>query len=700
MDDFTLIVCVLGAVLVSSFVSRFIPRISTPLVEILLGVLASQLPFFPAVRLDPELFMVLFIAPLLFEDARNVDKPELLRTLGISLSMAVGLVLATMLVIGFSLHQAWAAVPLAAAIALGAALGPTDAVAVSSIGREANLSTRQSAVLKGESLFNDASGVIGFQFAILAATTGTFSLGEAVGEFLLSFVGGVLLGLLFGLLINSLFAGVRAAGWETTTSRVLLEVFMPFLIYLASGNVAHVSGILAVVTAGLTVRFDRSGISPNTARTNIVAASVWSVLSFSLNGAVFILLGMQLPVAMRSSWSNVSVSNGTLIGIILLVSTVLVVMRFAWVGVTMRLAMSRGAGGLGVMTNEGWRSVAVMTVGGAKGAITLALMFTTPYVLADGSLFPMRDELIFIASGVIIVTLALANFALPLLAPNRTARVPEEAYASTIEVLRRTIVELGSRQTPENRMALQWVIGSYNKRIQRLKQRNEHFDAHAFELLQIHALHWEQDYIEKRLRQAESRIPADGGHTAASDPEARSTALDVEAATRLLQRISDSLRHLEDSETGWAAADLRRRLRSLSHQANSLLLRLENRVRRSTPLIAEDELFAHTRRLQTAAIDSMIRRLYTEMGSSRYRAEDISTLIIDYERARAALSTRPTIGLNAHLLSDMDEIRREAYAIELGVITDMLENDEISRAQARQLRRNIYVMQVDADSSV
>lgn len=414
-----LILCVVAAVVLSSFISRFIPKVSTPLVQIVLGIIVAELPFFPSTDLDPELFMVLFIAPLLYLEAHEIDKSGLLKTLNLSLSLAIGLAIATMIAVGFILHAIWPVVPLAAALALGAALGPTDAVAVSSLGKEASLTQRQLSVLKGESLFNDASGIVGFQFAIAAAITGQFEVGEAAGDFVASFIGGAVLGIVIGLIANWVFESIRSLGWETTTSRILMELFLPFLLYLAAEDIGHVSGILAVVASGLFIQFDRTGVGPNVARTNIVSTSVWGVLSFTLNGAVFILLGMLLPDAMRTSWDDPGVSNPLLIGVILLVSFVVVALRFLWVCGMLRIARDQSTHKRRKMTPERLRSAAVMTFGGAKGTITLSLMFTVPYTVSGGSPFPMRDELIFVASGVIIVTLLLANFLLPLIAPNR-----------------------------------------------------------------------------------------------------------------------------------------------------------------------------------------------------------------------------------------------------------------------------------------
>ena len=490
---FELILCIIAAVVLSSFLSRFIPKVSTPLVQIALGALASQLPFFPDVTLDPELFMVLFIAPLLYLEAHEIDKTELLKSVKLSLSLAIGLAIATMVAVGFALHTVWPAIPLAAALALGAALGPTDAVAVSSLGKEAALTERQTSVLKGESLFNDASGIVGFQFAIAAAVSGVFEVGESAAQFVISFFGGAIFGLVVGTMADLLFESLRSLGWETTTSRILMELFLPFILYLGAEAV-HVSGILSVVAAGLIIRFDRTGIGPNVARTNIVSSSVWGVLSFSLNGTVFILLGMLLPNAMSASWDDPHVSNQLLLVAILVVAAVVIVMRFLWISLMLRLARDTTTGKRRKMTAKRWRSAAVMTFGGPKGTITLSLMFTIPYTLAAGANFPMRDELIFIAAGVIVVTLLLANFLLPLLAPNRDKDTSTEMTEITIEVLRRTVEELSGRVTPDNRRAVLMVIDSYTKRITRLKQRTGEIDPQGYMQLQIDALNWEKEY--------------------------------------------------------------------------------------------------------------------------------------------------------------------------------------------------------------
>ena len=684
-----LILCILGAVLLSSFLSRFLPRISTPLVQIVLGLIASQMPFFPDVQLDPELFLVLFIAPLLYLEAHEINKSQLLKSLKLSLSLAIGLAIFTMVVVGFSLHTLWPMFPLAAALALGAALGPTDAVAVSSLSHEATLTQRQIGVLKGESLFNDASGIVGFQFAIAAAVTGQFRVGEAAWEFLITFFGGAVFGCIVGVLANWVFESSRQLGWETTTTRILMELFLPFLLYLGAEAV-HVSGILSVVAAGLVIRFDRTGIGPNVARTNIVASSVWSVLSFSLNGAVFILLGMLLPGAMRASWDNPMVSNYTLLAVILCVSTLIVGLRFLWVSGMLRLARAQDSHKRRRMTPERWRSAAVMTFGGAKGTITLSLMFTIPYTIADGEWFPMRDELIFIAGGVIIVTLLLSNFLLPVIAPNKTKDVPRETTEASIEVLRRTVEELAELTTDENRSAVMVVINSYTQRIGRLKNQLGTIDPSARIELQIDALNWEKEYVKRKL--AEFRL----------DPtlSEREREVNVEACERLLDQIMDTLRHTntkhDSSHVVW-------QVKGRAHLAQRRLVllsrRAANTIRRSTPLVNENEIYASLRNLELGAFDHVIDRLYEEMSSNTYGTEYVSSLLMDYRRAEAALKSRPNMANSASLVTQIEDVKRESFGIELSVIQNMVEAGDITRAQARQLRKNVYVMSVAADSN-
>lgn len=802
MEVFVLILCVVAAVLISSFVSRFIPRVSTPLVQIALGAIMACLPVFPEMQLDPELFMVLFIAPLLYLEAHTINKVELLKDIRSSLSLAIGLAALTMVMVGVILHAAWPMFPLAAAVALGAALGPTDAVAVSSLGKSADLTASQRSTLAGESLFNDATGVIGFQFAILATVTGSFSITHALLEFVVEFVGGIGFGVIMGFLVNWIFESARRMGWETTTTRILLELFLPFVIYLVGQNVLHVSGVLAVVATGLMARFDHTGVGPNTSKANIVSTSVWKVLSFSLNGAVFIILGMLLPTAMGTSWRDRRVSNWMLLATIVVVALTVILLRFLWVTTVLFFARDKETGRRRPMTARRWRSAAVMTFGGPKGTITLSLALTIPYTISNGNPFPMRNELIFVAAGVIIVTLVLANFALPLLAPSRQTEVPAQQVEKSIDVLRRTIRELSTRINDENRLAIQHVIKQYNHRIAKLKSEIGQYSPKEFEDLQVQTMEWEQDYMAERLSriedaadQIETRLNQEPKNTqeknAPADTDALSGSADAPSATvetvtedasarvpqseertvaeagtlsptgeaapptgqlpagtaadrdadadmtrslqkaeqarentvgeirrpeeiqasedqnrllelrcqeraarKILSTISSSLFHLDKGgEIRWRAYTANRRVRGL---VRSIFYRL----RHKTFKLSENKVFLAGRHLQAEMNHFLIEKLYAELGKGRFKTEDLLTTIINHQMIESSAEGRTDYSGIPAVRDNVEEAKHEGYAIELGQIQDMFEAGEISRSLAKELRRNVYVMQVDADSAL
>ncbi len=199
MEVLEFLLIAFGCIIASSVLSRFMNDASLPLVQIALGFLMALIaPGVVEVQLSSELFLALFIAPLLFDEARRANRRQLWENAGSISSIAVALVVFTVLVVGFALNTVVPSIPLAAAFACAAALGPTDAAAVGALGSVVGLKERQEALLSGESLVNDASGVVSFQFAVAAAVTGSFSLLQASESFVVLFVGGLLFGAVVG----------------------------------------------------------------------------------------------------------------------------------------------------------------------------------------------------------------------------------------------------------------------------------------------------------------------------------------------------------------------------------------------------------------------------------------------------------------------------------------------------------------------
>ena len=238
-----------------------------------------------------------------------------------------------------------------------------------------------------------------------------------MADFVIEFFGGILLGIIVAVVIHIVWQRVRDLGLESLTFFSLLDIMTPFLVYMASEAI-HVSGILAVVACGLLVSsFADRRIGPAVSRLNIHQDNVWKVISFVLNGIVFVILGLELPSAFTDSWQEPYINNGVLIGLVLAMTFVIVLVRFVWLIVTERLHKNPVTGKRSRLTLKRVLSCIALTIGGPKGAVTLSIILSIPYTIGNGDAFPDRDIIIFIASGVILCTLMLANFLLPLVSP-------------------------------------------------------------------------------------------------------------------------------------------------------------------------------------------------------------------------------------------------------------------------------------------
>jgi len=444
MELFELILILLACVMASAVADQFIPHLSLPLLQIAVGlIIALILPSLSHVHIDAELFLMLFIAPLLYRDSREVSRNMLWSNRLSILSMAIGLVIVSVLAAGFVLHQIIPAIPLAAAFACAAALGPTDAAAVAAMGSTVNLTDRQSILLSGEALINDASGVVAFQFAIAAAVTGAFHAGQALGTFAILFFGGIIVGILCGLFLNAGGRMLRRRGFMSATTHVIFDVFTPFVLFLFAEEL-HVSGILAVVAAGLVMQEPNINIkSPELARQEMITSSFWEVIIFLINGVLFVMLGMQLPLVLDAD-NMEGLSSSYVLVAVLAVTFVIIAVRFLWVSgleLVHRDPETKERGVAHFAATE--LQSLVTTIAGPKGAVTLSIIMTIPLTMTDGTAFASRDLIIFITSAVILCTLLLANFVLPLLSPiEHDADEARELSQARMLVLEKTVREM------------------------------------------------------------------------------------------------------------------------------------------------------------------------------------------------------------------------------------------------------------------
>lgn len=687
METLTLVMLIFAAILASSIIDQVVPRVSSPLIQIGLGLLialfaSSQI----RVTLDPELFLVLFIAPLLYEEAKSADKAALWHHKRPVLSLAIGLVVATTLAIGFAVHAVIPSIGLAAAFALGAALGPTDAVAVTSLSKQVNIPDRQGSILKGELLLNDASGIVSFQFAIAAAVTGSFSLLNATGNFFVEFLGGIAVGALLAYIGKFLVNKARSLGVENTTFHVLFEILIPLLVY-SIADAVHVSGIIAVVVAGLINVISPHAIGPSISRMNIVSSSVWRVLTFALNGFVFVLLGTQLPQAMVHTWDDVTFSNFTLIGYVVALTLLLYVVRFAWVCASDWLHTRRRSKKHSEKFKLDLRNSLITTLAGAKGTITLSILFTIPYFM-DGARFPQRDLIIFLGCGVIVCTLLVATFIVPLIAPKKVSESEEAAREREaelkIDILRSVVEELTARQTPDTRRATRSVVSSYNDRIERIKEQHgfDEDEDEAYSDLRIRAIGWERECVKKLAEQDD---------------------IDSEIALKYLKR----LKHIEElrkhSSGRWSIQNIYLVLRTFLRRAKGVVLRYVSHMS-SSPITAADQA-AEMRKIQQKAGEFVIGRLNDMLADSdcNVPSEYVSKLLIEYQRTVAMLAAElaaPSATVIMRASDKAEDVKRLGYLLELEQIQSRYEEGELTRGEAKRMRDNTNLMLMDVEDSV
>jgi Na+/H+ antiporter len=405
------------AVVVSGALARMSPvALPLPLVQITLGAFIASVANL-GVKLKPDIFFLLFLPPLLFLDGWRIPKEGLFRDKGTILELALGLVVFTVVGVGYFINWTIPAMPLAVAFALAAIVSPTDPTAVSAIATRVPIPKRLMHVLEGESLLNDASGLVCMRFAVAAALTGTFSLLDAVGTFLWLAIGGTAIG------VGVTWIASVAKNWvsrhfgEETGSQILISLLIPFGAYLLAEHL-HCSGILAAVAAGIAMSYlEQSGQALPITR--VRRSAVWDLVQFTASGIIFVLLGEQLPQIVTGAARVVREAGHHepiwLVVYVVAITLALAVLRFIWVWTSLRFTLFRAALKGQNPYVPSWRLIAATSLAGVRGTITLAGVLTLPLTMNDGSAFPARDLAIFLAAGVIIVSLVAASFSLPFL---------------------------------------------------------------------------------------------------------------------------------------------------------------------------------------------------------------------------------------------------------------------------------------------
>lgn len=477
------------ALIVSNVINKVFPKLPLPLIQVVFGLILGVLGAGDVLRLNSELFLAFIIGPLLFREGEEADVKGIVKHGRTVTLLVFPVVFLTTLIVGIISHNFYAAIPLTACFALGASLGPTDAVAVSSLSERFDFPKRIIAVLKGEGLFNDASGIIAFQFAILALTTGEFSLGKAVGSLALSAIGGALVGFLVAWLNRTVLTLMEDVAAQDVTGYLMLEIMLPLLAFFLAEEF-HVSGIIAVVVAGVMQAGGFKKITLFDAQVESVSKTVWDAVTFILNSIVFLFLGIELQQIVTPIISNAYYDNFRLLLTVLVLTATLFIMRYVILSVYYAVIAKKRHQKFARYVDD----ILLLTFSGVKGTVSVATILLLPEAVAQ-----KYSLLIFLAASVTVVSFLTGILVLPIIAPKKEEKVDNVAKIAILT----TVVEQLERESEKGRNKLGYIatIDNYQARIRKLIINQESATMTAeFNDLQLLILRLENEGLENAFR--------------------------------------------------------------------------------------------------------------------------------------------------------------------------------------------------------
>ena len=412
MELFSTILLIVLIVSLSGVIIKMLPiQIPLPLMQILLGSILAALGVY--LEFNSDLFLVLFIPPLLFADGRKTSVKDFVHNVREIVGLALVLVVISIVALGYLLHWMLPDISMPAVFALAAVLSPTDAVALSGIVGKGRIEKEKMEIIEGEALMNDASGLVSLKFALaIAAGVFEFNLLQISISFFVVAIGGLAVGVIFTWLYARILRKINHLTKNDPAIQIVLLFLLPFAAYIIAEE-CHCSGILAAVSAGMTV--NHSGMMRNAPlTTRLQSDSAWSMLTFVFNGFVFVLLGIQLPSILNNTFAenrtDTSIELWQLCLIVLFVFVVLMGTRFVWLWAMKKMpAMSFGTKRPLAFSSYSTRDLWISTFAGVRGAITLAGVLSIPITIAG------RYQLVFIAAGIILISLISAIIMLPIL---------------------------------------------------------------------------------------------------------------------------------------------------------------------------------------------------------------------------------------------------------------------------------------------
>lgn len=644
--------------IVSNATNKLIPTLPLPLIQIVLGIGIGFLLPNSEYHLDTELFLALVIGPLLFREAEEADITSILKHWRIIAFLIFPVIFISTLSLGWMAHLMWMGIPLAACMAVGAALGPTDLVAFASLSERFTFPKRISNILKGEGLLNDASGLVAFRVALAAWTTGVFSLGQASWDLVISILGGFAVGIVTAAVnrgLQKLLLSVRATD---IASELILELSLPLLTFFIAEEI-HVSGIIAVVVAGILKASRFKKITLLEAKVDTVTHTVWNTVNFVLNGSVFVLLGMELEMISEPILRTPFYNNLLLIVTVLLLTGLLFLIRFLMV---YGFYWYRGFR-LKKSIDKYLKDALLFTFSGVKGTVSIATILLIPTHLEAE--YPV---LLFLVAGVTLCSFLIGLLVLPKLSEDK-----EESndHLMHIAILNDVVMLLEKDLTvTKQKGPLYAAIDNYHGRIENMiLSQEDKATQRDWEQLKLLILSIENDGLEQAYEEGKIRDRS------------------YHVYQRYLRAMEQKVNRNLSSRLTYYFLVLFRLLRLLLHELvtfGSGIRAWKNGENYKLEAIDYDQIAA----LYLANTEIIIESLENLKGIYR------STLISFLQESRLRETSLITSGafvervINRIKPNNIDEMLR-GYYLERKLIFEYEEQHLISAKYARRMRQNV-----------
>lgn len=673
------IILLVALVVASNILNHYFSFLPPSLIQIGFGLLIAVF-FQVQIPLKTDWFLLLFIAPLLFNDGRRFPKQALWELKTPIFINAIVLVFVATFFGGLLIYWLIPGMPLSASFALAAILSPTDPVAVNSITEQLKMPKWITNLVAGESLINDASGLVGFKYGIAATVTGTFSLLNATGDFVYISIVGVLIGFLIGYLFRALRLLLRRKGFTNSTILVVLQLLTPFVVYLVAEELFHASGVIAVVAAGIYTARKEEGFLENDPEYAVVSTHVWEILVYLLDGIIFIILGIELPVAMQGAVTNPQINTAFAIALVFIIYLFLLILRTLWVYISNLIQKKQD--------KISFVEAVISGLTGVRGAVTMAGALSVPLLLDNGKEFPDRAMFLFISAGVILISLIAAVFLIPVLTKSKAllrfntdpdSKISQNQPVLNFEQARRYIYGAAisaveeSRRQDENQQAALDVIDEYETMISQVV-RGEAYQANDQAILIF------KDEIA--LRKVGLRGEAEELERLFNNGELTTAQYD-----QLKQELAGQFTRLANLELS-KNPNLRAKFSRLFAKIKTEVFHIFCRIFQIQP--ANNEVMINAQKAMAKnAIHYLSDYLKEEKKAHHeHNRRVIYHLIITYRKKIAELKSQD-IKKNEKYDQQIIELHLAAFAAERAAVIDLVDHDKITHETATKLRAEI-----------